>query len=181
MHANFASILGSIFERCWVHFGSENGAKMDTKFDVFGPCFFDSLVWFSGRCCLKFSHVFASCYDVIFDAEHCVFLYFFEFALCKINWKSEAKHFKNRTQNDQKINAKSYQKRLQNRSFFGPPLAMPGDLDFGPVLGSIWGPFWDHFGVKNRFESDWKNHQKNDWKKVMPRTPGTAENWPVVP
>ena len=154
MHANFASILGSIFDRFLVNFGSENGAKMDTKFDVLGQCFFDTIFWFCGRCFLIFSNVFASCYDVIFDAEHCVFLYFFDFALCKINWKSETKHFKNRTQNDQKINAKWCPNRLQNRSFFGPPLAMPGDLDFGPVLGSIWGPFWDHFGVKDRFESD---------------------------
>ena len=29
---------------------------------------------------------------------------------------------------------------------------MPGDLDLGSVLGSIWDPFLD----KNRFESDWK-------------------------
>ena len=59
---------------------------------------------------------------------------------------------------------------------------MPGDLDFGPVLGSIWGPFWDNFGVKNRFESDWKKHQKNGWKKVMQNTPGprrTPGLWPL--
>ena len=55
---------------------------------------------------------------------------------------------------------------------------MPGDLDFGPVLGSIWGPFWDHFGVKHRFESDWKKQQKKGWKKVTQAAPGHAGNWP---
>ena len=43
MHANFASVLGSIFDRFLVNFGSENGAKMDTKFDVLGQCFFDTI------------------------------------------------------------------------------------------------------------------------------------------
>ena len=58
---------------------------------------------------------------------------------------------------------------IQNRSVFGPPLAMLGDLDFGPVRGSIWNPFWVHFGVKNRFESDWENYQKKT-TKIVPKT-----------
>ena len=53
---------------------------------------------------------------------------------------------------------------------------MPGDLDFGPVLGSIWGPCWDHFGVKNRVESDWKKHQKIIEKKSRATPPGPARN-----
>ena len=85
MHANFASILGSIFERFLVHFGSENGAKMGTKFNVFWHVFLIPFFNVCGRCFLMFLHIFASCYDVIFDAEPCVFLYFFDFAFCKIN------------------------------------------------------------------------------------------------
>ena len=180
MHANFASILGTIFERCWVQFGSENGAKMDTKFYVFGQCFFDTLFWFCGRCFLKFSHVFASCYDVIFDAEHRVFLKFFDFALCKINWKSEAKHFKNRTQNDQKIDAKWCPNRLRNRSFFWTPFGdawrprfwagFEVDLGLGPFCGqkSVW---------KRLGKSSKKWQKKND--AGHPRA--TREAWPVVP
>ena len=94
---------------------------------------------------------------------------------------SEAKHFKHRAPNYQKTPKKSYEKLPQNRSFFGRPLAMPGDLDLESVWESIWGPFWDHFGVKNRFESDWKNHEKNDWKKVMQEIRALQEPWPVVP
>ena len=85
MHANFASILGSIFERFGVHFGSENGAKMATKFNVFWHWFLMPFFDVCGRCFLIFLFIFASCYDVILDAEHCVFLYFFDFAFSKIN------------------------------------------------------------------------------------------------
>ena len=59
MHANFASILTSIFERFWVHFGSENGAKMATKYNVFWHWFLIPFFDVSGRCLLvfyRFSH-----------------------------------------------------------------------------------------------------------------------------
>ena len=85
MHAHFASILGSIFERFWVHFGTENGAKMATKFNVFWHCFLIPFFDVSGRCLLVFLQIFASCHDAIFYEKHFVFLYFLEVAFCKIN------------------------------------------------------------------------------------------------
>ena len=51
---------------------------------------------------------------------------------------------------------------------------MPCDLDFGSVLGSIWGPFWEHFGVKNRFESDWKKNMKKVTQTTQGRAKGLA-------
>ena len=82
MHANFASILGSMFKRFLLSFGCENGAKMDTKFNVFWHWFLIPFFDVSGWCLLVFLKIFASCYDVIFDAEHCVFLYCFDFGFC---------------------------------------------------------------------------------------------------
>ena len=77
MHANFASILGSIFERFLVHFGSENEAKMATKFNVFWHLFLIPFFDVSGWCLLVFLKIFASCYDVIFSKKTiCVFCIF---------------------------------------------------------------------------------------------------------
>ena len=73
MHAHFASILGSIFERFGVNFGSENEAKMATKFNVFWHWFLIPCFDVSGRCLLVFLQIFASCYDVIFDEKPLVF------------------------------------------------------------------------------------------------------------
>ena len=50
MHANVASILGSIFVRFLVHFGSENETKMGTKFYVFWHGFFTHVFDVCGKC-----------------------------------------------------------------------------------------------------------------------------------
>ena len=84
MHAHFASILVSILEGFLANFGSENRSKMETKFNVFWHLFLIPFSNVCGRCFLNFSHIFASCYDVIFDAEPCVFLKCLDFAFCKI-------------------------------------------------------------------------------------------------
>ena len=52
---------------------------------------------------------------------------------------------------------------------------MPCDLDFGLVLGWIWGACWEHFRVKDLFKSDREKHQKNDGKKVTQAALGHAE------
>ena len=66
----------------------------------------------------------------------------------------------------------SMQNRTKNHSkidlFFGPPLAMLGDLHFRLVWGSIRDQFCVHFGVNIRFESDWKNITKTVGKKSSP-------------
>ena len=76
MHANFASILGSILKRFGVHSGSENEAKMATKFNVFWHWFLIPFFDVSGWCLLVFFKIFASWYDDIFSRKTLCFSVF---------------------------------------------------------------------------------------------------------
>jgi len=86
MHANFASILGSIFERFGVHFGFENGGKMATKFNVFWHCFLIPFFDVSGLCLLVFLNFFSHHAKMSFLVKKALcFLYCCEVAFCMIN------------------------------------------------------------------------------------------------
>ena len=111
---------------------------MDTKFEVFWHGFLIPFFDARGSCfvslCLSSHHAMMSflCY------KHCVFVHFVDFAFCKINWRSEANHFKNRTHKNQQTDDKSYQNRLPNRSFL--------DLLDRCLTTSILNRFWIRFG-----------------------------------
>ena len=84
---------------------------------------------------------------VIFDTEPCVFQHFLLEDLCKIDVRSEAKHFTNQLKNYWKIYQKSFKNLSPNQSFFEPvwrrlatSILDRSGLDFGSILESKMGP-----------------------------------------
>ena len=178
-------ILHPFWDRFFSDFGSILAPKMEPNLIQYSM-FSGRVSWYSFlivvECDFLNFNMFSHHAMTSFLTQNTVFfLYFFDFALCKMNWKSEAKHFKNRTQNDQKIIAKWCPNRPQNRSFFGP-------LRRGlatSILGRFWGRFGVHFGSilgsKIGLKAIGKIIEKMIEKKSCRKPKATRDAWPVVP
>ena len=139
MHAHFASILGSMFERFLIHFGSENGATLGTEFNVFWHVFLIPFSNVCGRCCLSFLHIFASCDDVIFDADPCVCLHFLILHF--------ARSIERAKPNTSKVEPKMIKTSMQNRIQIDSKINVFLDPLWRCLATSILGRFWVRFGV----------------------------------
>ena len=135
MHANCASILGSIFERFWAHFGTENGAKMDTKFNVFWHWLLIFFFDVSGRCLLffyRFSHHAMMLFLIKKQNVFCIFV--------KLHFARSIERAKpNTSKIESNINKKTIKivaRSIRKSIFFWTP------------FGDAWRPrFWAGFGV----------------------------------
>ena len=112
---------------------------MGTKFKVFWHGFLIPFSNVCGMCFLNFSHIFASCYDVIFDAEHCVFLYFLILHF--------ARSLERAKPNTSKIEPNMVKKTMQNRSQIDSKIDLILDPLWRCLATSILGRFWGRFGV----------------------------------
>ena len=178
-------ILHPFWDRFLNDFWSILAPKMEPKWTpnlmFSGSVFFYTLFWFCGRCFLKFSHVFASCYDVIFDAEHCVFMYFFLLCTLQDQLKERSQTLQKSNPKWSKNQCKIVPKSTPKSIFFWTPF---GDAwrprfwaGFGVDLGSILGPFWGQKSVWKRLE---KSSKKWLEKSHAPHPSPTQDAWPVV-